>query len=112
MKDLSIKDFASLCSQISPATFLFDTNNQVPEDLCCGDTARCVSYYDSVIVMTNPNRMCFRRGESYICFENVIKILLCDKIFDQMFSFIIVCAPTENADKNNVYTMIADKKVG
>lgn len=108
MKTLSVTGFRKVCQEISPASFIFDTENQVGY---LDTDVKIVSKYSDVIFMLNPNRICFKNENGTVCFNRVKYVRYYDDKRDMGNIFSIVCgnAKDENADVS--YTIIADEKI-
>lgn len=95
---LTMTEFKKICSKICALVFVYDTDNQKETYR----NLKIVNKFTEVIIMLNPNRICFRNPGGTMCINNVLYVDRHDpKSVGEVFD--IVCSDA-------VYTIIADRK--
>ena len=98
MQRLTMTEFKKICSKICALVFVYDTDNQKETYR----NLKIVNKFTEVIIMLNPNRICFRNPGGTMCINNVLYVDRHDpKSVGEVFD--IVCSDA-------VYTIIADRK--
>lgn len=94
MELFSMTQFKKYCDEHAGAVFTYDSRNDVSR-IC---TSFCyatdsynvfhIGYYDKVICMLNPNRICFKNQYTAVTFNNIEQIII-DREYLQGISDII-----------------------
>jgi len=106
MNKLTVMEFKRLCDGIKPAMFVFDLSNQ---NSGLYSDSNMITSYDDVIIMLNPNRICFKSSNSYYCLNRVKYIILSDN--DTIgYVFNIICGNRYDDKDDTTHVIIADKK--
>lgn len=94
MELFSMTQFKKYCDKHAGATFTYDSRNDVSRIGTnfhyAADSYKVshIGYYDNVIIMLNPNRVCFKNKYAAVIFDCVEKILLESGAFDTIH---IIC---------------------
>lgn len=90
--------FKMYCKKHAGAIFTYDSRNdkiKVGASPCYADNpykSSHIGYYDKVIIMLNPNRICFRNNHTATTFDNVEQILVDDEYLQDVSDVItIIC---------------------
>lgn len=107
MQMLSITGFKKMCEKISPATFIFDTENQ---PWVSDRHLKMVARYSEMICMLNPNRICFKNNHDTLCLNRVKAIRYHDDDESVGETFSIICGNSKTDNVDVSYVIVADKK--
>ena len=102
MRILSVSEFSKYCSDVSPACYIYATDNQ---DDKYSHTMRMTLRFPKVIINLKPDRICFVNELDKLSFESVKEIHMFDDKPSIGTVFNIVCMECGN---DVAYTFIAD----
>lgn len=106
MELLTMCEFKNYCKEIVPASFVFDTENQING---LNEDIKMKGMYSDVIIMLNPNRICFKNESGVMCFNRVkmIRHHNSNEMVGEVFS--IVCGNSNDTNQDKSYIIIVDK---
>ena len=86
MEKLTMTQFRNYCNSQSNATFTYDSSNAIPKDKCKSTTASfpcyLIGHYKEVIVMLNPNVICFKEEQNILQLSGIEEITINRGFYD------------------------------
>ncbi len=105
MEVLSMLKFKEMCEKISPATFIFDTENQ-PNGM--NSDWKFVGRFSSIIFTLNPNRICLKNENCSLCLNRVKSIRFHNEMDAVGHIFSIICGNMHDNEQDITCTIIAE----
>lgn len=88
MELLSMIQFRKYCNEHTGNIFIYDSRNDISRTKGCSCGVSHVGCYDNVVIMLNPNRICFKNKYTTVAFDCVERILLECGVYDTIY---IIC---------------------
>lgn len=105
MKKLSMREFKDMCDSLTFNKFVLLSENQLCNNF--NHTVNVKSLFKIMLILFNPNTICFKNADSTVCFERVKYIKINDDNLLVGLIFTIVCGDF-STNKNDVsYTIVA-----
>lgn len=111
MKTLSMTQFKRYCEEHAGVIFAYDSRNNTSLSGSSYNYAAAdysvfyTGHYDKVIIMSNPNRVCFRNEHAAITFNGVEKIIVTRAFPQDCYDTVYILC---KGDKTR-YTIMIDK---
>lgn len=106
MKELKLTEFRQICDNLSPAKYIYDTDNQIG---CKASDLKMILFFNKVVVSLAPNCICFQGEGGNLRLDRVKSIRLYDDTGIPDLIFAIECGNLED-DKDNKTCVITMKK--
>lgn len=105
LSNLSIRDFKEMCNGLSLQRFIFCSDNQSWSEV--ENTVKVKMTFSIMLIAFNPNTICFKNNDNFLCFDKVKNIELRNEESMLGTVFTIVCGDIDTSCNDTSYTMIA-----
>lgn len=106
MKNLSVREFRDICSSKGVTNFILASDNQ--NHNLISNTLRIDLVFDSLLIAFNPNAICLKNENGFVCFERVKYIRMNPDNSPLGIKFTIVCGDFSSNENNTSYTIIGN----
>lgn len=104
MKKLSIREFRDICTLMNIERFIFASDNQTVS--LTTNTIKLGLIFNTVLVALNPNAICLKKSDEYVCFERVKYVKMKSQTSALGTTFEIVCGDNLTSENDISYTII------
>lgn len=105
MQNLSVREFKNMCDTLSPKQFIFLSENQPWNKV--EHTIKVKLTFKIMLIAFNPNAICFKNSDDFICLDRVKRIKMSDEKSMLGTIFTIICGDLNNNFNDVSYTIIA-----
>lgn len=102
--NMSVREFRDVCDKNDFREYIFLSENQIWDKV--GSTIKTKLVFKIMLIAMNPNAICFRNEESYLCLERVKRVVVNGQSAIGAV-FAVVCGNLSNSDNDITYTIVA-----
>ncbi len=103
-KNMSVREFRDICNENDFQEYIFLSENQIWGRV--GSTIKTKLVFKIMLIAMNPNAICFRNEESYLCLERVKRVVVNNQAAIGAV-FAVICGNLSNSDNDITYTIVA-----
>ena len=105
MANLSVREFKEVCDTLPSKQFIFSSENQPWSRV--GHTISVKLTFTIMMIALNPDAICFKNKDDYLCLERVKGVILSDVKSILGHVFTIICGDSNSNANDVAYTVIA-----